>query len=192
MGQELTLVQKAKRKFSWAALSGWGEMDTWGAGVADWALCPAGHLGQHLARGKAYCLPGGTPNLGKDAWEDKGGCWQVFKLEEKGVSVGKEYWLKGQLEKDARVSGGTTGVRHGGWWVRGLSLLQLCPIHPCGSVTREPSLTSMFTGNMTIPWATAWQRHSCSPKSRIPLAWITAAFLSAGPHPSTRRLLSSF
>ena len=169
-------------------------MDTWGAGVADRTLCPAGHLGQHIARGKAYCLPGGTPNLGKDAWEDKGDCWQFFKLEEKGVSVGKEYWLQGQLEKDARVSGGTARARHGGWWVRGLSLLQLGPIPhpPCGSVATEPSLASMFAGNMTLPWATAWQRHSCSPKSRTPLAWIAAEFLSAGLHPSTRRLLSSF
>ena len=42
-------------------------MDIWVAGVANPALRPAGHFGQHSAGGKAYRLPGGAPNLGKDA-----------------------------------------------------------------------------------------------------------------------------
>lgn len=97
------------------------------------------------ARGKAYCLPGGTPNLGKDVLQKIKEAVGKSSSLRKRCFVGKEYWLGSQLEKDARVSGGTTGARHGGRWVRGLFLAGSHPPQ-CGSVATEPSLVSMFTG----------------------------------------------
>ncbi|GAB5567600.1 long-chain-fatty-acid--CoA ligase ACSBG2 isoform X3 [Prionailurus iriomotensis] len=60
----------------------------------------SGHLDQYSAGGKAYCLPGGAPNLGEDAGEDKGNWRQILKPEEEGVFVGKSYWLQDPYKRD--------------------------------------------------------------------------------------------
>lgn len=105
----------------------------------------------------------------------------------------KEYWLKGQLEKDARVSGGTTGARHGGRWVRGLSLLQLGPIHP-----------SVALWLQNLPWHPCSREHdppmsyrmakasSCSPKSKNSLGLDHCRILSVGLHPSNQETSEFF
>ena len=103
-----------------------------GAGVANPARSLAGHPDQHSAGSKAYSLPGGAPNLGEDAGEDKRKWCQMLKLEEEGVFMGKNYWLKGQYKKDVWVGGGSSSGWAGrGPRVRGLSLLQeVVPIKP--------------------------------------------------------------
>lgn len=101
-----------------------------GTVVANLALSLAGHLDQHSAGGKAYCLSGGAPNLGEDAGEDKGKYCQSLKLEEEGVFMGKNCWLKDQYKKDVGVGGGSSRAGQRGWWVKELSFLHLGPISP--------------------------------------------------------------
>lgn len=98
--------------------------------MANPALSHAGHLDQHSAGGKAYCLPGGAPNLGEDGGEDKGKLCQILKLKADGVFMVKKCWLKDQYKKYVGVGGGASRAGHGGSWVTGFSFLLLGPTSP--------------------------------------------------------------
>lgn len=135
LGWVLALVQSAKRSFSRAELMGWAEMghlgSRQGAGVVNPARSLAGYPDQHSEGGKAHHLPGGAPNLGKDAGDNQRKERQILKLEEEGVLLGKSDWLKGQYKKDVGVGGGSSGARQGEHHVEGGSAFSSgCPPTP--------------------------------------------------------------
>lgn len=115
-----------------------------------WSL--AGHSDQHSARGKAYRLPGGAPNLGEDAGDDQSKWYQILKLKEESIFMGKNYRLKGQYKKDVGVGGGSSGARQGeGHGEGGSAFSSWCSLTPVRLHGCELPLTFLLTGYRTPP-----------------------------------------